>query len=171
MFKVCRNTGGAFFWYLTAVLIAFLPPSSSHEYRAASEKWSRRSIAFRPAAGRMLSLHSFIRTTRRPVVRVKVTVVRTPTWSCARRRVGAGVDAVVDADVAVVVDDDDDDDFVAACVAVAVAAVAGRVDSVVAGGVVAASSGCKSKNKMVRLLFFFFFFFLFFPQRILARRR
>ena len=171
MFKVCRNTGGAFFWYLTAVLIAFLPPSSSHEYRAASEKWSRRSIAFRPAAGRMLSLHSFIRTTRRPVVRVKVTVVRTPTWSCARRRVGAGVDAVVDADVAVVVvDDDDDDDFVAACVAVAVAAVAGRVDSVVAGGVVAASSGCKSRNKMVRLLFFFFLF-LFFPQRILARRR
>ena len=162
MFKVCRNTGGAFFWYLTAVLIAFLPPSSpssSHEYRAASEKWSRRSIAFRPAAGRMLSLHSFIRTTRRPVVRVKVTVVRTPTWSCARRRVGAGVDAVVDADVAVVVvDDDDDDDFVAACVAVAVAAVAGRVDSVVAGGVVAASSGCKSRNKMVRLFFFFFFF-------------
>ena len=49
----------------------------------------------------MLSLHSFIRTTRRPVVRVKVTVVRTPTWSCARRRVGAGVDAVVDAVVAV----------------------------------------------------------------------
>lgn len=57
------------------------------------------------------------------MARVKVTVVRTPRWSCARRRVGAGagVDAVVDvdvdADVVVVVVDDD---FV--CVVVVVVA-------------------------------------------------
>lgn len=126
------------------------------------EPRKRRSRLDRSAFGQRreeeCALLSFIRTTR-PVVRVKVTVVRTPRWSCARRRVGADVDAVVDvdADVDAVVDGD----FVGVCVAVVavVVVVVGCVDSDAAGGGGgdgAASSGCKSRNKIVRLLIFFF---------------